>query len=295
MPSWPHCTSLTGAYRPHTQELEEGGWQEEDQGSWTSSKPRPSDCPRTSDHCVKKSPGKGPSRTACWSSPQVAEVQSRVKDDWSRHALGVLCVNPTARLAMDPWEQRSCSEAPPSSPAPQPPTPARLREPHGRAPTVGRPVLAGALANKSPALMSGARRCAANFSQDGQEDTPRKSSGLPSTCWSGPWASFTTCVAETGAWLVSDSVWGPDLFREESEFGFPANFAKPTPAAHTRRQAASCKQPRFSGAIPCRRIHRDRVVDGCFPAKERLPGRRGTHVSRNPSRGIAGGVSTHEG
>lgn len=124
-------------------------------------------------------------------------MYSRARGNWSRRALGVFCANPTARLALGPWEQRSCSEAPPSSPAPPPPhTCPAQGKPHGQAPTVGQPVLTGALANKSPALMSGARKRAANFSQDGQEDTPRKSSVLPLTCWSGPWASLITCLVE---------------------------------------------------------------------------------------------------
>ena len=54
-------------------------------------------------------------------------------------------------------------------------------------------------------------------------------------------------------------------------------------------------QPRFSDAVPCRRIHRDPVADGCFPAKERLPERRGTHVSRNLSEGIVRGCVNPRG
>lgn len=145
----------------------------------------------------QKPPGQGPSRTACWSGPEATKVHSRARGDWSRRALGVFSANPTARLVLGPWEQRSCSEAPPSSPAPPPPhTCPAQGKPHGQAPTVGQPVLTGDLANKSPALMSGARKRAANFSQDGQEDTPRKAQCSPLTCWSGPWASLITWLVE---------------------------------------------------------------------------------------------------
>lgn len=59
VPAWPRRTCLTGVHRPHPHELGEEGWQEEDQRSWTSGKPRPRDCPRTSDHCAKNHPARG--------------------------------------------------------------------------------------------------------------------------------------------------------------------------------------------------------------------------------------------
>lgn len=96
------------------------------------------------------------------------------------------------------------------------------------------------------------------------------------------------------AWLVSNSVWGPDLFGEES--GFPGNFAKPTPTTHKWRQSASCKHSPASAmpylAEEFTEIRWRMVVfqqrSDCLKEEEHTS----VGISRKES---YGGVSTHEG
>lgn len=195
MPAWPRRTCLTGVHRPHPHELGEEGWQEEDQRSWTSGKPRTRDCPRTSDHCAKitrlgaKEDGLLAQPRGCqgmfWASATGPDVPGRVLCESHREAgAGSLSRDPAPRLLQAHLH-------------PYHPILARLREsPMARLPLWASRCSQEPWLIKSPALMSGARKRAANFSQDGQEDTPRKSSVPPPDLLVWTWASLITCLVE---------------------------------------------------------------------------------------------------
>lgn len=147
-------------------------------------------------------------------------------------------------------------------------------KPHGHAPTVGQLVLRGALAKNNLADVRSPENRLQTSPKTATKTFPGKAGHSSLTHWFGPWASRITCVTERGLQSYEQGTWLAFQPCPGQGPGFLTNCAKPTPNTHTGRQAGPADAAHFCHVIPCKRIHRDLVVDGCFPAKGRLPERQ---------------------